>query len=702
MRQVGGFSAHTVVRAHLLVVALILVLAGLPEPTAAMAETKLSGHVIDVNGLPIASCYIDVSDANYANVGNTYTDDKGYYELSVSRYETYNLWAGKTDQYSFIYIPQSRVTTTGRQTDFKLMPGANIVINAYDAEGNLLRNQSFRQATQSRVFATDMTDIPAYGYFGAVHDERSNWDWDQAIPAFIVLPQKQYRIHVELEVPEFGRVMLSADNAGNGYSLSKQGEQITINLNYEIARSSLVALKKQGSATVSEQVEVSAQHLAAAEGYLRQSPADIKNAVNELSLSLKSSLEAREQLVMAKAKADIEKYRKGDVQLQVVDAAGKPLSNCQISCTQVSSDFLFGANPMGGGGSYDTKIGGLMKDAGVNHSYIAVRWGLIEPQTGIFNWENIDSYQKVDDQLDQGFKLMGAFSLWLSPNTDFSPAYLSGMNFEQLKKNVYNRTYGLVKRYKGRIDTWEINEMNLASANALDLTLEQKLELMKVFATAVKEANPQARILNGSTALPYEFTDSLSFPELLKNGVPADIIGLELYYSGVNAEGYSTVGLDMAAISDLLDFYSTFGKPVYIKELSAPSTYVSGSSWWHQPWNQKTQAEYLEKLYTIAFSKPLVQAITWSWGISDQDAFIVSGGLLDDSSNPKPAYFALKDLLSSWTTSSSGMTSATGEYSFRGFGGEYEVAIKGQDGLSFNTTIHVTEQQCNSLTIQIK
>jgi GH35 family endo-1,4-beta-xylanase len=297
---------------------------------------------------------------------------------------------------------------------------------------------------------------------------------------------------------------------------------------------------------------------------------------------------------------------------------------------------------------------------------------------------------------------MGALSLWFSPNSDFCPEYLKNMNFEQLKDNVYNHAYNLADRYKGKIDTWEVNEMNLASANALNLTQEQKLELMKVFGTAIREANPQAKILNGSTALPYEFTDGIPFPTLLKDGGPSDIIGLELYYSGVNDEGNSNIGLDLATTSDLLDSYSTFGKPTYIKELSAPSTQVSGSSWLHQPWDMQTQAEYLESIYTIAFSKPLVQGITWSWGISDNDAFIIGGGLLDASSNPKPAYFTLKNLLNSWTTSDSGVTDSSGEYGFRGFGGEYSVTINDADGNSFSTTVHVTEQQTVLFTIPVR
>jgi len=701
VRQVGGSKVQIKAAVLFSLVALALVLAGFPRPAEALVETKLSGRVTDVNGLPVSNCYIDATDGNYASLGNAYTDEKGYYEMSVPKQETYHLWAGKTDQDTFLYIPQSRATTSG-QTDFKLVPGANIIINAYDEQGKILRNQSFRQLTGSKVFATDRDNLAGMSYFGAVHDDKSNWDWNQAIPAFVILPQTAYKIHVNWEVPEFGKVMIAADNEGKGYRANKQGERISLNLNYEMAKSSLAMLKKEADDTVAEDVAASEKHLRTAESYLNQNPPDMKNAVGELNQSLKYSLLAREQLTLAGAKTDIEKYRKGDVQLQVVDAQDKALSGYTVEYSQISHDFLFGANPLGSSGSYDSRIAAIMKDAGVNHSYIAARRGLIEPQPGKFNWDNIDNYQKVEEQLGRGFKLMGAFSLWFSPMSDFSPAYLKNMSFEELKKNVYNHTYNLVSRYKGKIDTWEINEMNLASANALDLTGEQKLELMKVFATAVREANPQAKILNGSTALHYEFTDSLPFPELLKSGVPADIIGLELYYSGVNSDGYPTLGLDLASISDLLDSYSTFGKPIYIKELSAPSTQVPGSSWWHQPWDEQTQAEYLEKAYTVAFSKPSVQAITWSWGVSDEDAFIVSGGLLDASLNPKPAYLTLKNLLRSWTTSGSGMTNSAGEYSFRGFGGEYKVTIKGPDGRSFNTTIHVTEQKAKSLTIQVK
>ena len=682
----------------LYIVVLVMLSVGLPKSTEASGQVKIYGYVRDSSGIPIVNCYIDAADNNYESLNNTYTNKQGYYELAVPDREFYNLWAGKTDQYLFTHIPQSKKAVSNQAT-FNLSPGANIIINAYDVQGNLLRNKRFKEATNSKLFFTDTNDIPQYGYLGAIHDDQSNWDWDLAIPSIVVLPENVYKIHTQWEVPEFGSVILSADNMGKGYSIDKQGGKIVLNLNYEIAKSELEMLKKEGLPMMAEDIEESAKHLEAAEYYLSQSPPDMKNAVAELNLSLKRSLWAHEQLQLKRAEVDIEKYRKGTTQIKIVDSHGNALANSKIDFTQTSHDFLFGANPLGINGSYDRKIAGLMEDAGINHSYITPRWGLIEPEPEIFNWENIDDYQKVEEQLEHGFNLMGALSLWFSPNSDFSPQYQKVLSFESLKKNVYNHMYTLANKYKGKIDVWEINEMNLAEANSLNLTLEQKLEICQVFSSAVKQANPEAKIINGSCALPYEFIDGIPFPELLKYDVPADIIGLEFYYTGINANGYQTPIMDLASISMLLDEYSAFGKPIYIKELSAPSTQVDGSSWWHQPWDEQSQAEYVEKFYTIAFSKPAVQAITWSWGISDEDAFIMNGGLLDSNLKPKPAYFTLKNLINSWTTTGSGITSSNGEYTINGFAGDYDITVKTSDGQKLKTTIHVNEQKNGEFVI---
>jgi hypothetical protein len=157
----------------------------------------------------------------------------------------------------------------------------------------------------------------------------------------------------------------------------------------------------------------------------------------------------------------------------------------------------------------------------------------------------------------------------------------------------------------------------------------------------------------------------------------------------------------MHELSQLIDHYATLGKPIYIKELAAPSTQVNGSAWWHNIWNESTQAEYLTSFYTIAFSKPQVHAISWGWGVLDSDAWTISGGLFKDPSTPKASYWALKQLIDSWTTIGQGKTNNRGEYALRGFAGDYVITIRTADGTKNTRLVHISERSRASINVVI-
>ncbi len=714
----------------ILVTALLMALAGEVYGASPQSRCRLYGEVRDTHNRPIANSIVHISDHTFSPVAQVTTDSSGSYEVSVTGNSQYNLYVAaysQSDRYSFAYIPEQKNIATHKtdqvKVDFSLKSGGTVAINAFDEEGRLLRNKDFRLVTNQKVFATDLNSLPIYYYFDAIHDENSNWQWEQAIPAFVIPPEATYKFYFQWEVPGFGKTLLCADNNGKGYQLSAQGERLTINLNYEVARSHFAGLQRsvrqlaEAGYNIPEEIiasmEQSETHLKEADKHLSQSPTDMKKVVDELNKSLQLSLSANERLHLAKAKVDIEKYRKGTAAIKIVDDEGKPLPDVKIECKQISHDFLFGATPMGRNGSYDPWYAKLIKDSGINRSNITIRWGRIEPKRGAFDWSNIDLYQDIDAQLEAGFKLTGSLSMWLYRNRqvgdDFCPDYLSNLTFDELKKNVYRHMHTLANRYRGKIDTWEINEMNLSWANYLDLTGEQKFELIKTFTEAIKTANPKAKVLMNSMALPFEFAstfsdlDTVPYPVMLDflkdRGWLPDVIGLEFYYSGVTGSYVQPV-LELTAVSKLLDEYSKYGRPIYVNEFSVPSRYIAGSGWWHRPWDEPTQAEYLEGFYTIAFSKPFVQSINWAWGSTDQDAFIPGGGLLDSHLNPKPAYYTLKRLIESWSTTQKGTTDSSGMFSFRGFAGEYEIIIEAPSGQKVLGRIHIYEQTEQQFTLQ--
>jgi len=59
---------------------------------------------------------------------------------------------------------------------------------------------------------------------------------------------------------------------------------------------------------------------------------------------------------------------------------------------------------------------------------------------------------------------------------------------------------------------------------------------------------------------------------------------------------------------------------------------------WHRPWDQELQADWLEGLYTLAYSKPWIEAVNW-YDFVDPFSFIKNGGLLESPQGEKKAAF---------------------------------------------------------------
>jgi hypothetical protein len=110
----------------------------------------------------------------------------------------------------------------------------------------------------------------------------------------------------------------------------------------------------------------------------------------------------------------------------------------------------------------------------------------------------------------------------------------------------------------------------------------------------------------------------------------------------------------------LLEKLSTLGKPMQLSEVGVPggpSNYsVKNNSvpisiepyLWHQPWNEHTQADWLEDMYTLAYSKPFIHASNW-FDFVDPYYFIENGGLLRSTKGEKKeAFHRLKKIQENW------------------------------------------------------
>jgi hypothetical protein len=134
-------------------------------------------------------------------------------------------------------------------------------------------------------------------------------------------------------------------------------------------------------------------------------------------------------------------------------------------------------------------------------------------------------------------------------------------------------------------------------------------------------------------------------------GANFDAFGLELSVGSPRAGGWTR---DLLQFSAMLDRIGAAGKPVCLTAVSAagrstpdPADASEGmidpnqSGAFAQPWSPQTQAQWLDALARVAMSKPFVESITWA-DLSDVNASVPGGGLLDDMLRPKPVLEALQ------------------------------------------------------------
>jgi endo-1,4-beta-xylanase len=424
-----------------------------------------------------------------------------------------------------------------------------------------------------------------------------------------------------------------------------------------------------------------------------------------------------EKEYLAKARENIERFRKGDASLVFTDAKGNPLGNVQIEVDQVSQDFLFGNQiwELAGTGPKDQHNVELLKErfkALYNFAIVPFYWAGYERKAGFPEWQGNEAM--INWLLENGFTLKGHPLAWSAPSG--TPKWLLAQTpdvaTELLKARIYNNVIG----YKGRIDTWDVvNEAvttipwDLAlkdPSNTDNIRYNTKgVETAQVVPWVEKafkwanEANPDGHyILNEffTLAIP-EVRDKFYrlLKELQARNAPVGGIGIqaheprEMWFSPV--EMYKT-----------FDLYKEFGLPIHITELIPQSSGKEITGWRRGKWTQEAQAEFAEQFYTLAFGHPSVVSITW-WGLSDKSVWLKGGGVLDSDYNPKPVYNVLLKLIKhDWMTRNLKLQAdPQGRASFRGFYGQYDVVVTMPDGTKHKARKHLQEKGSNQWSIPL-
>ncbi len=409
-----------------------------------------------------------------------------------------------------------------------------------------------------------------------------------------------------------------------------------------------------------------------------------------------------EDEIIAGADARIEKYRTGDVVLQFVAPDGEVLTEGTVArIEQTRHEFLFGCNIF--------KLGKCRTDAD-NAAYEKYYSELLNFATLPFYWWNYSNeHGGIDDKrTDEVIKWCREHNITTKGHplawNYVDPRWLPD-DIDEAMKMQFDRIGRCAKRFEGGIDIWDVVNEATHYDRAQCLQRAPKLTggitkmgvgafLRNAFESA-RKANPDATLIINDYRTDQAYVDKVIKELIDDKGKPMfDVIGIQSHMHG------RYWGAKKAW--DVCEKYAKFNVPLNFTETTVVSGPKSNEGWNSTPEGEKKQARDATQFYTVLFSHPAVEAITW-WDFADQGAWQgAPAGFLRKDMTPKPMYHALKDLIrGKWWTKTEAKTSAGGTAGFRGFYGQYKVSV-GSKGQRLTGTFEFDKNTKGKVRVQLQ
>ncbi|MCB9855547.1 MAG: hypothetical protein H6818_07640 [Phycisphaerales bacterium] len=266
-------------------------------------------------------------------------------------------------------------------------------------------------------------------------------------------------------------------------------------------------------------------------------------------------------------------------------------------------------------------------------------WRDLEPKEGDYkpaaceNWFNTLRQNKM--------------AIWAESLLTLDPAQLpdwltkTARNYEQFRDCVTRHVRQMLRKYGPYVHVWEAIR-GAHAHNEFRFTFEQIMELTRITSLLIKQTSPKSSSVIGITQPwgEYYANDPRTIPPLLyaemtvSSGIHFDAFGIDLRFSvdALNANGFIR---DTMQISSMLDRFGTLGKPIHVLLAGVPSGGATGSAGcWREQWSDGVQAEWFNRVYRIALSKPFVESVCCH-RLADATNL---DGILNLDCTPKPAF----------------------------------------------------------------
>ena len=391
----------------------------------------------------------------------------------------------------------------------------------------------------------------------------------------------------------------------------------------------------------------------------------------------------------------IERIRKGDLRVRVVDGAGKVIPAAKLELRMTRQAFDFGAS-LDNRFFYDkSKEGQQYRDTffqNFNSAVLgrALKWGEWEglsydPQGKRYTREEAIAF--VHFLRDHGTRVRGHNLVWPSwIYLSYIPDLKALSNDPAaLQKRIVEHISDEVGALKGQCYEWDVVNEPYSNHDIIDIVGENR---MADWFKAAHRADPQARLFINDNGILEGGGDDQNhinayfntLQTLQKNGAPLGGIGMEGHFSQLVTPPTRVLGL--------LDRFGTLGVPIKVTEFDVSTP------------DEGLRADYTRDYMTLMFSHPAVNGFLM-WGFWEGDHWIPEAAPWKRDFSLRPGGRVYQDLVyKQWWTNADGQTNKRGEFGTRGFLGSYSLRVSAR-GKSLDVPLELSKSG-KTVTVVLK
>jgi GH35 family endo-1,4-beta-xylanase len=372
----------------------------------------------------------------------------------------------------------------------------------------------------------------------------------------------------------------------------------------------------------------------------------------------------------------IERIRKGNLHIRVVDAQGNPVEGATVRVRQTRSAFQFGSavqlhrlcSDTAENDIYRAKILEYFNAAGSENDF---KWPVWQGEwNSLAPYSHESAVKGLEWLRDNGIAARAHVLVW--PGWKNLPVEVrqmcEGGRKDEVLPYIAAHIREMAEVTRGLVEEWDVLNEPYTNHDLMDIFGDQIMvewfklarEAMPGVTLAFNDFENHDQTINAAHVEHFEKT--LGY--LLDNGAPVDMLGLQVHISGQpNPPQYVLATLDRYEAA-------SGGLPVRFTEFDIRTEDLT------------LQADYTRDFLILAYSHPTVVGMQL-WGFWEPIHWIPVGAMLRGDWSEKPNAAVYRDLvLNQWRTNASLTTCACGETSIRAFQGDYEIVVEADGAIT--------------------